>query len=363
MLGSAPNRLNLEPIMEDSGALLAVPHPWIKQTTASRAIVLLYHRVADLKLDPQLLAVTPKHFEEHLQALTESYEIVTISRLIEHLRDQTLPKRTVAITFDDGYKDNLEAKSLLEKYGVPATVYVTAGALDNRHEFWWDELEQLFLEPGDLPKQFRCKSIDFGKLTDCSQLGEAAKYGANAAEVHKDWSVARDNNPTARHLIYREVHNYLRFEITGHREREAILQDLFDWAGRNRQIRSSHQALSEVDVTELASNGLVEIGSHTTNHPVLSTLSRPDQLSEIIDSRRALEKLLGQPIHTFAYPYGSRQDFTSESVELVRESGYTSACSNIPDVAWKGADRFQLPRVLVRNCSGVTLSNWLEGWF
>jgi len=352
--------------MDASPALLAVPDPWIKQTSASRALVLLYHRVADLDLDPQLLSVTPRHFDEHLQTLSQSYDVMTIATLVEHLEARTLPKRSVAITFDDGYKDNLFAKSQLEKFGLPATVFVTTSALDNGREFWWDELEQLFLAPGHLPERLYGSTLDGFKLhrfIGAMELGEDAFYGTDTAKTFAGWNVANDNNPTIRHQVYREVHNYLRLIATGTAEKESILQGFFDWAGRQRQIRASHQALSRQDLAELARGGLIEIGSHTTTHPVLAKLSGKEQASEIDDSRSLLQELLGLPVQSFAYPYGAACDFNSESVAIVRDCGYRAACSNIPDLVWTGTDPYQLPRVLVRDCHGDTFSQWLQGWF
>ena len=66
-----------------------------------------------------------------------------------------VPSAGVVVTFDDGYADNFHnAKPLLERYEIPATVFVTTGYLQDQREFWWDELERILLQPGTLPRFF-----------------------------------------------------------------------------------------------------------------------------------------------------------------------------------------------------------------
>src|SRR5437773_7329055 len=127
---------------------------------APKSIILLYHRVADVRPDPWSLCVTPQHFAEHLEVLRQQSRPMHLQQLVSRLRDGNLPRHAVAITFDDGYADNLlQAKPALERYDIPATVFVATGNIEQAHEFWWDELERLLLQPGTLPEELRL-SID-----------------------------------------------------------------------------------------------------------------------------------------------------------------------------------------------------------
>src|SRR5436309_3311860 len=105
-------------------------------------VILMYHRIgvpdAD---DPWALAVSPDHFAQQLDALRRHRQVISLKELVSRLSERDLPIDSAVITFDDGYADNLHvAKPLLEQHKLPATVFVTAGAVGREAEFWWDEL-------------------------------------------------------------------------------------------------------------------------------------------------------------------------------------------------------------------------------
>jgi len=116
---------------------------WQRLRYGPRTLVLAYHRIApsDEKPedDPLGLAVRAHHFEEHLEVLRSFGGPVRFDRLMASTKDRTEPKESVCITFDDGYADNLHrGKPLLEKFDVPATVFVTSGQIGSGREFPWD---------------------------------------------------------------------------------------------------------------------------------------------------------------------------------------------------------------------------------
>src|SRR5580765_2507233 len=121
-------------------------------------LILLYHRIAELTSDPQLLAVTPHHFGQHLEVLRDYGSPMPLGEMLEAVRDGRLPRRAIAVTFDDGYADNADSGyPLLARYGIPATLFVTTSYLGQEHEFWWDDLERLLLLPGRLPSTLRLR--------------------------------------------------------------------------------------------------------------------------------------------------------------------------------------------------------------
>jgi peptidoglycan/xylan/chitin deacetylase (PgdA/CDA1 family) len=104
-----------------------------------RAAVLLYHRVADTPADPHGLAVSPAVFAEHLELLRRRYHVVPLPDLVERLPRRAYRDGTVAVTFDDGYADNLTAAyPIAARLGVPITVFVTVQPVLDGRPFRWD---------------------------------------------------------------------------------------------------------------------------------------------------------------------------------------------------------------------------------
>lgn len=323
------------------------------------AVVLLYHRVAAPPSDPQLLCVAPERFDAHLAVLAARCRPLSLEALLESMAGGRVPERAVAVTFDDGYADNLEsARPLLERHGVPATVYVTSGSIGSREEFWWDELERLLLLPGRLPATLRLAVA--GHSLEWS-LGTAAELSAAEAMRHCDWTVLDAEVPTPRHRIYRALHRRLRRAPTA--IRKEVIRALRDWAGAGDQGRPSHRALDLDGVRELARGGLVSIGAHTQTHPVLASIPREEQRLEIERSRDALAACLGAPPRTFAYPFGGRTDFTPSTAALVRAAGFDAAVTTAAEPAWPDGDRYRVPRFLVRDWDRGTFERRLERFF
>ncbi len=303
-----------------------------------RAIILLYHRVTRLEFDPQRLSVHPENFELHLQALRSlGLEPVRLSELPAWLKSRHRnDPPAVVLTFDDGYADNLlEAEPLLMRHQIPATVFVTTGFVEHGTECWWDELERLLFSP-------RTKA---GTLCLQTRHGERRWEMPAPSSTTTEWDVHQPAQQ-ALHKAYLELAALIR--LLPPPERASTLEVIRQWAG-HPPPRDSHRAMTPEELKVLISGDLVEIGAHTVNHPVLSSLPRPDQQNEILESRQRLEQLTERPISTFSYPYGRIEDYSSETVRLVREAGFLCACSNFPGLANRWTDPFQYPRFVIGN--------------
>jgi peptidoglycan/xylan/chitin deacetylase (PgdA/CDA1 family) len=321
-------------------------------------IILLYHRVADEICDPWALCVSPQHFDEQLEVLRNSARVIPISQVAASLTEGTVPHRSVVITFDDGYADNVHAaKPLLERYNLPATFFLVSQYVGSQMEFWWDELDRLFLQPGYLPDSFK---LDVNGSIIQAVLGEATNYSRESYNQNRNWR-AWEDPPTARHSLYYALWKQMR--PMANTDRQRILEALQRWAGTDSQARTSHRALSHSELSALAKERLIEVGCHTMTHPQLSSLSPSMQSDEIRGCKEYLEEILGHPVESFAYPYGGQDDYTGDTVSLVRGMGFSSACSNFLGVVVTNSDRFQLPRVPIENWNGDEFEKRLKEWF
>lgn len=332
---------------------------WLRGRFEARAAILLYHRVEKLDHDPQLLAVSPEYFAGHLAHLSRRYRVVSLADLVKGLEENPdQVDRWLAVTFDDGYADNLwRAKPILDRYQVPATVFVASGYVGRSREFWWDELERLFLQPSVLPSKL---SLSVEGQSKEWELGDVSHYSAADSARHRDWNVTSRTDPTSRHRAYRDLCTVLR-PLPGC-DREEILGQLHAWAGCHNSSRESHRTLTLDEVRQLSSGGFVEVGAHTVSHDVLAGLPASVQQEEIGASRIQLENMLGKPVERFAYPYGTKSDYTSATTAFVREAGFRMACSNFPEPIRDGSDVFQLPRFIVRNWDESQFVSTLGGW-
>jgi len=328
-----------------------VPLGTIAATTTKRevvrrphAIILLYHRVGEVVSDPWELGVSPFHFRQHLEVLQGCCEPISLRDLIEAMDDDSFPDRGVVVTFDDGYADNLHvAKPLLERFDVPATVFVTTGALDLKHESWWDELDRIFLTPGGLPKEL---VLGVGNQSLTWNLDDATHFDAEMAFRNRTWR-PWEFPPTSRQRLYRDVYELLR-ELPDD-ERCRLLEQLRRWADLPLEGRPTHRSLTSDEVAQLAASDLIEIGAHTVTHPVLSALPAAAQLTEIRGSKVRLEELTGAPVESFAYPHGMPGDYTAETIEFVRQLKFKGACAAFDAVVNATCSRYELPRLKVQD--------------
>ena len=306
------------------------------------ALALMYHRVAERDLDPWGLVVTPDHFAEQLEVIRSQWRPIALTELVEALSDDEVPEGAVVVTFDDGYRDSLSvAKPALERAGIPASVFVVSGYVGAEREFWWDELEQILLGPGDLPAKL---TLRVGGVVEELEVGAAASSRRYVWEAE----------PRSRLALYHHV--WGRLLPLADDVRRPVLDELAAWAGRDVQVRPTHRPVAAEDVRALAEGGLVSVGAHTVTHPYLPALHADAQRHELAASKRSLEELLDQPVKTFSYPFGA----TGEA--LARETGFKSAFTIEPRTVRPKADPFLLPRYPVRNWNGDEFARNLREW-
>jgi peptidoglycan/xylan/chitin deacetylase (PgdA/CDA1 family) len=326
---------------------------WGKQFDR-KALILMYHRVTEVDADPWGLCVTPKNFQEQMEILAKSCRTLSLMEFNENLVRGKMPRRAVIVTFDDGYEDNLlNAKPILEKNGVLATFFLVSGQIGKQKEFWWDELERIFLKIERLPANLELNidgQLHAWKLDDDSE-------GFPVDGKYSGWRTDMDP-PTTRHSTYYAVWKLL--QPMDESQKQSILDQLRLWAGTQSAVRSTHRTLTQEEVCTLAQSKLIEIGAHTVSHPMLSKFPQDVQRFEVEGSKSQLEEVINHQVETFAYPHG---EYSKQTLAVLREAGFHCACSTAPEILKEKLDPLQLPRFQAMDWSGEEFLKRISEWF
>ncbi len=305
------------------------------------AVILMYHRIAVEPLDPWQLCVTPATLAGQLDGLRAHCRVIPLRQLAGELRDGRLVRRSVAISFDDGYADNLlAAEPLLRERTLPATFFLTTATLGSEREFWWDELERLLMRPDALPAVLRIRlegedrTYTAGRAAaPCDPVGESrgvkpwkAAAGSRLAFYYQVWDSLRSLEDPVR----RQALEQLRAQL-----------DLPEAPG------SARRTLTHAEVGRLAASAVADIGAHSVTHAAFSRRTPEQQRWEMQKSRQDLESMLGREIPGFAYPFG---DFGPESAGLAREAGFEFACTTEEAPISSATSAHLMPRVAVEEC-------------
>jgi peptidoglycan/xylan/chitin deacetylase (PgdA/CDA1 family) len=147
-------------------------------------LVLAYHGLGERprELDPHNLLVAPERFERQVRTLLRrGYELVTVSAFVRRLAESGPPRGTCAVTFDDGSEDNARIlPPLLERLGVPATVYVCPGLVGEPHPFFPAEAKVRLLDADEVRALAERPDFEIGSHTnrhaDLSAAGAEEAY-------------------------------------------------------------------------------------------------------------------------------------------------------------------------------------------
>ncbi len=292
--------------------------------------IFIFHRVL-----PQPDSMRPgepdvEGFEALMQCIRRHWRVLPLEEAIERLSHKALPPRAAALTFDDGYADNLSlAAPILERLGLSATVFLASGFL-NGGRMWNDTvIEALRRMPGE---KLDLRSLGLGRypLRDVAQrriAAEAVIGGIKYAPLDE------------------------RRRVTDHLETlvEGLPDDLM---------------LDEAAIRS-ASPSVVRFGAHTVDHPILSRLDEGAARRQIVQGKADVEAIIGEEVRLFAYPNGKAgEDYLPRDVDLVRNAGFRAAVATDWGVARTRSDLFQLPRYTPwrSDCLGFSLQMLRHYW-
>jgi len=305
-----------------------------------KAAILMYHQVCDKGCDPWALAVHPDHFEAQLEHLKMHFNVVPMSSLADGVSSsQTKP--TIAITFDDGFKDNCtHAAPLLDWQELPATFYVTTTGVRQDHVYWWDALQDTLFFSDELPVRLE---MTINGLAVKFTFRSDRRLTKKLADQIRPWNYTLPI-PNERVALYMLLWHHIR-PLT-YAEQNKAIEDIRAWADHKQFTQSKSVTMSVRDMQMLSQNPLFTVGAHSVHHAMLSKQSNLDQAYEIRESKNQLEKWTGKPVTGFAYPYGN---FNKVTQAILREAGFQYAVSTEARAIARNDDPFALPRIQVRN--------------
>ena len=279
-----------------------------------RLSVLILHRVRPA-IDPLFPdEVHADRFDRLCAWVSGWFNVLPLDQAVERLRGGTLPARALAITFDDGYADNHDtALPILQRHGLCATVFIATGFIGGGR--MWNDTVIESVRRSPLPVLDLQGTL--AAALGCLALGSMAQRRTAIAQIIGDIKYL----PAA--------------------ERDAWVQAV---AERSSAALPDNLMMSAPQIQALHRAGM-QIGAHTVSHPILARLPRAAAEREIADSKQALEALLGEPVPLFAYPNGRpADDYTDDSVDIVRRLGFRAAVTTARGAAHARTDLLQIPR-------------------
>jgi peptidoglycan/xylan/chitin deacetylase (PgdA/CDA1 family) len=300
----------------------------------AKVAILLFHRVSEVKpstVGPDAqIAVSPSVFAEVMQQLVAHFQPLSLPDAVDRLRGgNALPQRSVAVTFDDGFRDTLTtALPILEEYDVPATCYITSGFVDGS------------VVPYEYGLSCYVKQVDHVELQ-----WNGKKYQWRLDTLQKKKKCYHSITSIAKPLCYSGRRRLL----------ESLRPQLYE---RVDVREASPSFMTPSEVAELAQHPLFTIGGHTHRHLLLSSLDHSDVRAEIQDGLDRLQEMVGSQTQHFSYPYGGHTERIAEMVSNFNLRSAVTTQSSIAS-AWTHSVH-KLPRMEIKESS--TLDNLIRSW-
>ena len=298
-----------------------------------KGAILMYHRVLpdeQIKEDLDIgLAISCSNFEKQIKMLKSKYKIYSMDEFIDNLK-KGKNEFILTITFDDGYKDNLlHALPVLEKFEVPAIIYITTNFLKQNVDLWWYELMETIQNRSTISFNYEKQNFDF------ILKNQKQKFSA-----------------------YNNLRKtFLKLRIDKQIELLKII------TGTKKRKNYSKICLNQEEVKILDNNNLITIGSHGHNHLNFKILSNEEIQYEINKSLEVLEGLLNHKIKHFCYPYGGKNQASVREYNIIEKANFDSAVTGRV-YPIKHYNPFSLPRIYVgKNICDKALLNHLSGFY
>lgn len=268
-----------------------------------------------LKMSPRTIEEMAAYAREH------KCRFVSLDEMTDAIRRKRNVRRLIAVTLDDGYRDNYtNGLSLFRRLNIPYTVYVCTKMVEGEMLYWWDILEHLLLTNGRI-------TLNDGRTFDC-----AAKEAKEQAFLD------------IREVILRLPQN----DLLSH------LRELFSNYSVDYRSGNDRLALTWEQIRELSKEPLATIGNHTCSHLAFSGCSDAEIREDIMRAADEMQEHAGVATRHFAYPFGEASAVSRHDMDLVKTLGFTTSATTNQDYVRYGTDPLELPRLF------VTERNWKQ---
>jgi peptidoglycan/xylan/chitin deacetylase (PgdA/CDA1 family) len=270
--------------------------------SSGMARILMYHNFSP-SVESDRNAVQIDEARAQLEYLRRHFQVVSLSDLVERLASGTaLQDRMVALTVDDGRRNFYDCfYLLLREFQMPATFFVVTSFIEGKDWIWTDKVLWLAEQPS------RSEDLSPEKI---EHLFES---------LNRMRPEVRD-----RHIA--ALASRMQIAIPVHPP-------------------AKYAACSWSELREMADSGLVEIGSHTVSHPILSSINDDESRWQLIESRAQIEQKLGIKVKWFCFPNGKSMDYRPSQVQQVKDAGYDGAFVTRFDLVTRTTNVYELPRL------------------
>jgi peptidoglycan/xylan/chitin deacetylase (PgdA/CDA1 family) len=289
------------------------------RSSRKRLLVLGWHNIAATPGFPASPEAAERGFAQQMKALARAANVVSLEDgLARMYAGEALPSRAVAITFDDGYRDNLTLGApVLERLGLPATFFLVPKLLSGEVEAWWET------------------------------VGWALSATTQTTLRWDDLSLALDSAAARRDAKSQVTRRLTRLN---ERDRAGAMRTLLDALAPGGEPPRLFMDWEEAG--ELVKRGF-SVQSHTVSHPVLARESVEVQQTELANSRTQLESTLGISISTIAYPHGGPEHYSPDTVAAAEAAGYSWGITTREGFTTRSTPRLEVQRCVVYPERGI----------
>jgi peptidoglycan/xylan/chitin deacetylase (PgdA/CDA1 family) len=296
------------------------------------AIILAYHSVRDEReRDGSWIAPGITHatavFARHMELVARKFHPVTLDEVLLFVKgEKVLPPRAVAVTFDDGYLDNLEvAAPVLSRFGMSAAFYLTVSMIGQPDAPWFCRVRHAFM------------------TTSCTQWDSSSHNGSsrNASSHNGVWDLSspprRDAALLAAYDICAPLVSFAQEDAVRTIENELQV---------HRTLPEHRLMMNWEEAKALRKAGHV-VGSHTLTHPNVAHVADSEaQHAELVDSKSQMEKHLGEAVVHFSYPHPAlNPQWNKQTLKITLEAGYSSALTTTKAPVAVGTNPLLLTRL------------------